>query len=95
MITDIFHKIRHNSTMCAHCASHLLLEIRNRYITDLVSGRFISIDSSLKPVLYWLKDGKQLAISKRMQRRTKENSDSKTLESTIDFDTPNEGDLGT
>eukprot|EP00116_Pleurobrachia_bachei_P017267 sb/3477529/ len=55
---------------------------------------FMKSDGTKKPVLYWLKDGKQLAISKRMERQIKENSETKTLESTIDIVTPNESDLG-
>ena len=46
------------------------------------------------PVLYWLKNGNQLGFSSRRKSTTRQDSETNVLESSIEFVSPNESDLG-
>ncbi|XP_063689140.1 contactin-6-like isoform X2 [Bolinopsis microptera] len=71
----------------------------NRYPTfslkcSINLAEFIGVEGSMMPVLYWLKNGNQLGFSSRRKSTTRQDSETNVLESSIEFVSPNESDLG-
>ena len=81
-----------------HChvtIPHCHVTIPHWHVTNpQCCSRYVNVDSSLNPVMYWLRNGHQVANSKRISLKTKIHSETNILQSTIDFNSPNEEDIG-